>query len=47
MAAYAGDGPPLPVTEELARTNLALPMSPVLGEAEAEQVAAALAAAVT
>ena len=33
MAPYAHDGPPLPVTDELARTNLALPMSPVLGAA--------------
>ena len=38
------DGPPLPVTDELARTNLALPMSPVLGAEQAEQVVAALAA---
>ena len=44
MAPYAGDGPPLPVTEELARTNLALPMSPVLGAEKADQVVAALAA---
>ncbi len=44
MAPYATDGPPLPVTDELARTNLALPMSPVLGAAEAAEVVAALAA---
>jgi dTDP-4-amino-4,6-dideoxygalactose transaminase len=47
MAAYASDGPALPVTDELARTNLALPMSPVLGNGDAGQVAAALAAALT
>ena len=44
MAPYAGDGPSLPVTDELARTNLALPMSPVLGAEEADQVVAAIAA---
>jgi dTDP-4-amino-4,6-dideoxygalactose transaminase len=44
MAPYATDGPPLPVTDELARTNLALPMSPVLGAADAAEVVAALAA---
>jgi dTDP-4-amino-4,6-dideoxygalactose transaminase len=44
MAPYAKDGPPLPVTDELARTNLALPMSPVLGAEEADQVVAAIAA---
>jgi dTDP-4-amino-4,6-dideoxygalactose transaminase len=44
MAPYAGDVLPLPVTDELARTNLALPMSPVLGADSAERVAAVLAA---
>jgi dTDP-4-amino-4,6-dideoxygalactose transaminase len=44
MAPYAGDGPPLPVTDELATTNVALPMSPVLGAAEAAEVVAAIAA---
>ncbi|MDQ6745157.1 MAG: DegT/DnrJ/EryC1/StrS family aminotransferase [Actinomycetota bacterium] len=44
MAPYAGAGPELPVTEELARTHLALPMSPVLGGAEAREVVEALAA---
>ena len=34
----------LPVTEELARTNLALPMSPTLGVEQAAEVVAALAA---
>lgn len=44
MAPYAGDGLSLPVTDELARTNLALPMSPVLGADSVERVAAVLAA---
>jgi len=43
MAPYAG-GPPLPVTDELARTNLALPMSPVLDQAQAREVVDAIAA---
>jgi dTDP-4-amino-4,6-dideoxygalactose transaminase len=33
----------LPVTEELARTNLALPISPVFSSSQAEAVVAALA----
>lgn len=37
-----GAGIDLPVTEELARTNLALPMSPVLSAAQAQQVTAAV-----
>ncbi|MGI8413389.1 MAG: DegT/DnrJ/EryC1/StrS family aminotransferase [Solirubrobacteraceae bacterium] len=45
MAPYAAGGPALPVTDELARCNLALPMSPVLGEAQAELVVGAIAAA--
>jgi dTDP-4-amino-4,6-dideoxygalactose transaminase len=44
MAPYAGDGLSLPVTDELARTNLALPMSPVLGADSVGRVAAVLAA---
>jgi dTDP-4-amino-4,6-dideoxygalactose transaminase len=40
-----GTGLELPVTEELARTNLALPMSPVLGAGQAREVVAAIAAA--
>jgi dTDP-4-amino-4,6-dideoxygalactose transaminase len=44
MAPYAA-GVELPVTEELARTNLALPMSPVLTAEQARQVVAAIAAA--
>jgi UDP-N-acetyl-3-dehydro-alpha-D-glucosamine 3-aminotranferase len=41
MAPYRGDAE-LPVTDELARTNLALPMSPVLDRSQAEQVVGAL-----
>jgi dTDP-4-amino-4,6-dideoxygalactose transaminase len=44
MAPYASETQPLPATEELARTNLALPISPVLGSAQAQEVVAALAA---
>jgi dTDP-4-amino-4,6-dideoxygalactose transaminase len=44
MAPYAPPAESLPVTDELARTNLALPMSPTLGEAESREVVAALAA---
>ena len=46
MTAYAA-GVELPVTDELARTNLALPMSPVLGGEQACQVVAAIAATLT
>ncbi len=45
MAPYAGGGPALPVTDELAATNLALPMSPVLRASQAEEVVHAIAAA--
>jgi dTDP-4-amino-4,6-dideoxygalactose transaminase len=44
MAPYA-PGVELPVTDELARTNLALPMSPALSAEQARQVVAAIAAA--
>lgn len=44
MAPYATGGPELPATEELARTHLALPMSPVLGSGKARRVVEALAA---
>jgi dTDP-4-amino-4,6-dideoxygalactose transaminase len=44
MEPYAPGGLDLPGTDELARTNLALPMSPVLGQAQIEEVLAALAA---
>lgn len=37
-----GGSAELPITEELARTNLALPMSPVLSTAQAQEVTAAL-----
>jgi dTDP-4-amino-4,6-dideoxygalactose transaminase len=46
MASY-GAGVELPATEELARTNLALPMSPLLGAAEAAEVVAAIAEVAT
>ena len=41
LAAY-GPGLELPATEEAARTNLALPMSAVLGAADAAEVTAAV-----
>ena len=44
MLAYS-DGVMLPVTDLLARTNLALPMSPVLGAEQAARVVAAIATA--
>jgi dTDP-4-amino-4,6-dideoxygalactose transaminase len=46
MAPYA-QGVELPVTDELARTNLAIPMSPVLDAEQAERVVEAIAAALT
>lgn len=42
MAPYA-DGPELPVTDAIGRDNIALPMSPVLSEAQAFEVVGALA----
>jgi dTDP-4-amino-4,6-dideoxygalactose transaminase len=48
MAPYVGGNgraPELPVTDELARTNLALPISPVFTPAQAAEVVAALASA--
>jgi dTDP-4-amino-4,6-dideoxygalactose transaminase len=45
MARYAAGTPPLPATDELARTNIALPISPVLAGEQAAAVVAALAAA--
>jgi dTDP-4-amino-4,6-dideoxygalactose transaminase len=47
MAPFAVDQPPLPVTDELAETNLALPMSPALSDGAIERVAAAVAAFAT
>ena len=41
MREYA-DGVQLPATDELARTHLAIPMSPVLTEAQAAEVVAAV-----
>lgn len=46
MAPYA-PAAELPGTEQLASTNLALPMSPVLSAAQAQEVVAAVAAAAT
>jgi dTDP-4-amino-4,6-dideoxygalactose transaminase len=43
MAPYVQPGLELPVTEELARSNLALPMSPVLTAEQAAEVVGALA----
>ncbi|MGI8428583.1 MAG: DegT/DnrJ/EryC1/StrS family aminotransferase [Solirubrobacteraceae bacterium] len=45
MTPYVTGAEVLPVTDELARANLALPISPVLGPAQAEQVVGAIAAA--
>jgi dTDP-4-amino-4,6-dideoxygalactose transaminase len=45
MRRFALDTPALPGTDELAATNLALPISPVLGEAEAQAVVSAVAVA--
>jgi dTDP-4-amino-4,6-dideoxygalactose transaminase len=45
MAPYVEAGLELPVTDELARTNIALPMSPGLTAEQAAEVVAALAAA--
>ena len=42
MAPYVTDITPLPATEALASTTLALPMSPSLGSAQAQEVAAAV-----
>jgi dTDP-4-amino-4,6-dideoxygalactose transaminase len=45
MRSIAIDTPPLPGTDELAAVNLALPISPVLDDAQAYAVVAAVAAA--
>jgi dTDP-4-amino-4,6-dideoxygalactose transaminase len=45
MAPYVRDMPRLPATDELAATNLALPISPALREEQAQEVVAAVAAA--
>lgn len=47
MAPYVTRPAPLPVTEELAATNIALPISPVLGERQAGEVVAAIAGALS
>ncbi len=46
MAPYAGVGLELPATEEVARSNLALPISPALTAEQAQEVVAAVSAAV-
>jgi dTDP-4-amino-4,6-dideoxygalactose transaminase len=43
MAPYAAVTVALPATDELAATNLALPISPVFGRAQAQEVVAAIA----
>lgn len=45
MAPFVLSAPQLPATDELARSNLALPMSPTLSPEEVEQVVAAVARA--
>ena len=40
-----GEGAELPATEEAARNHLAIPMSPVLSQAQAEEVTAAVRSA--
>jgi dTDP-4-amino-4,6-dideoxygalactose transaminase len=45
MAPYASSTPELPATEALARTNLAVPISPVLTREQVDEVVAALAGA--
>jgi dTDP-4-amino-4,6-dideoxygalactose transaminase len=45
MAPYVRAGAPLETTEELARTNLALPIGPLLGAAQAREVVDAVAIA--
>ena len=45
MAPYVGELGPLPATEELGATGIALPISPVFGPEQAGEVVAALAEA--
>jgi dTDP-4-amino-4,6-dideoxygalactose transaminase len=45
MAPYVGELAPLPVTDELSATNIALPISPVFSSAQAQEVVAAIAGA--
>ncbi len=47
MAPYVDGELSLPVTDELARTNLALPISPVLDAAQAREVVAAISGSLT
>jgi UDP-N-acetyl-3-dehydro-alpha-D-glucosamine 3-aminotranferase len=46
MARYASGAGSFPVTDELAATNIAIPISPVFTRPQAQEVVAALAAAV-
>jgi dTDP-4-amino-4,6-dideoxygalactose transaminase len=46
MAPYVGELAPLPVTDELGATNIALPISPVFRAEQAQEVVAAIAGAV-
>jgi dTDP-4-amino-4,6-dideoxygalactose transaminase len=45
MAPFVADQPPLPITDALAADNVALPISPVFGAAQADEVVAAIARA--
>jgi dTDP-4-amino-4,6-dideoxygalactose transaminase len=45
MAPYVEELGPLPATEELGATGIALPISPVFGPEQADEVVAALAGA--
>jgi dTDP-4-amino-4,6-dideoxygalactose transaminase len=45
MSPFTGDQPPLPVTDTLAAGIVALPISPVFGAAQADEVVAAIARA--
>jgi dTDP-4-amino-4,6-dideoxygalactose transaminase len=47
MAPYARDGLELPVTDEVARTHLALPMGPELGREQVREVVAACVSGLT
>ncbi|HVS28622.1 MAG TPA: DegT/DnrJ/EryC1/StrS family aminotransferase [Solirubrobacteraceae bacterium] len=46
MCAWAQDGPPLPVTEEIADTHLAIPIGPMLTRGQVDEVVAAVERAV-
>jgi dTDP-4-amino-4,6-dideoxygalactose transaminase len=44
MAPFVPDGLELPVTDELASSNVALPISPVLSAGQVDEVVGAIAA---